>query len=388
MRLGIDASNIRTGGGITHLRELLNHAEPEEAGIEEVVVWGREEVGRMLPSRVWLRVITLRQGLGSVECLFWRRFFLPREARARCDLLFFPGGQIAQGFRPVVTMSQNMLPFAPREKARYGFSPMRVRLGLLHYLHRYAFREADGVIFLTPYAFRTIGASVGQPRGRWTIIPHGIQESFFLPLRPPRRLADFSRDHPFQLVATSIIDVYKHPWHIAEAVARLRQEGMPIAVDFYGPAYPPAFRRFQKTLDRLDPAQTFLRYRGAIPNEALPAIYREADAFVFASSCENMPIIMLEAMAAGLPIASSNREPMPEILGESGVYFEPEDPASITSALRTLVLDPDLRLRLATQAQERARQYSWRRCARETFAFLAEIERDFRSRREKEGSGS
>ena len=79
-----------------------------------------------------------------------------------------------------------------------------------------------------------------------------------------------------------------------------------------------------------------------------------------------MPNILLEAMAAGLPIASSNRGPMPEILGESGVYFDPEQPEQIAAALEELLRDPSLRAHRAQAAYERAATYSWRRCAGET----------------------
>ena len=57
---------------------------------------------------------------------------------------------------------------------------------------------------------------------------------------------------------------------------------------------------------------------------ALPEHLREAELFVFASSCENLPNILIEGMAAGLPIACSRRPPMPEVLGDAGESFDPE----------------------------------------------------------------
>lgn len=62
---------------------------------------------------------------------------------------------------------------------------------------------------------------------------------------------------------------------------------------------------------------------------------------------------------------------MPEVLGDAGVYFDPERPAEISSAIRLLVESPQARATLAQGAFERAQQYSWERCARETFSFLA-----------------
>jgi glycosyltransferase involved in cell wall biosynthesis len=99
--------------------------------------------------------------------------------------------------------------------------------------------------------------------------------------------------------------------------------------------------------------------------------YQRADAGVFASSCENMPNILLEMMAAGLPIACSSRGVMPEVFGDSGPTFDPEDVPSVVAALELLCLDTELRERSATQVHYRARTYTWERCAAATFEFLA-----------------
>ena len=64
---------------------------------------------------------------------------------------------------------------------------------------------------------------------------------------------------------------------------------------------------------------------------------------------------------------------MPEILGDAGIYFDPEDANSIARALRELIESPDLRTKLAQAASDRAQVFSWKRCADETFGFLAKI---------------
>jgi glycosyltransferase involved in cell wall biosynthesis len=78
-------------------------------------------------------------------------------------------------------------------------------------------------------------------------------------------------------------------------------------------------------------------------------------------------------MASGLPVACSNRGPMPEVLGSAGLYFDPEDPQDIASAVQALMQSPDLRRTLAAQSFARAQSYSWKRCALETLEFLARV---------------
>jgi glycosyltransferase involved in cell wall biosynthesis len=160
---------------------------------------------------------------------------------------------------------------------------------------------------------------------------------------------------------------------VVEAVAALRKLGFSIVLDLVGPAYPPALKRLNAAMDCVDAERRWVHYHGAIAFDALHHHYAQADLGLFASSCENMPNILLETMASGLPIACSNRGPMPEVLGEAGVYFDPEQPKDIARALRKLIESPQLRTKLAQASYERAQQYSWQRCADETFGFLVAV---------------
>lgn len=373
--VGIDATNLRRGGGVTHLIELLTAAEPEKNGIARVVVFGGRQTLAKLPERAWLEKINppdLDKGL--LRRTFWQRFKLAGGARAAgCDVLFAPGGSYSANFHPVVTMSQNMLPFEWAELRRYGWSLLALKLLLLRWVQSQTFRGADGVIFLTEYARRGVLRVTGPLSAVTTIIPHGLNSRFQMAPRAQHPLSEYNHAKPYHVLYVSIIDQYKHQWQVVEAVAALRQEGFPVALDLVGPAYPAALARLQQTLARLDPEGSWVRYHGAIPFEALHRHYAVADAGLFASSCENMPNILLETMASGLPIACSNRGPMPEVLGDSGVYFDPVQSADIARALRELIESPQLRYRLADASFQRSLQYSWQRCAAETFRFLVEV---------------
>lgn len=374
MRIGIDASNLRGGGGVTHLTALLSHVDVTDAGVERVVVWGPDAVTRRLVDRPWLvksNPPELERSLRSRTV--WRHRTLPRCARDECDVLFAPGGLCTDRFHPVVTMSRNMLPFQLRETARYGPSPMLLRLGLLRAAQRRSFRIADGVIFLSRFAHDTVLRATGPISGQSTVIPHGVESRFFREPRRQRETTEFTLENPMRLLYVSIVDVYKHQWHVAEAVARLRRAGLPISIQFSGSGYAPALRRLHRVIRDLDSRGHFLTYGGPVEHADLPDSYQAADAFVFASSCENLPNILLEAMASGLPIACSNRLPMPEVLGQAGVYFDPVQPRQIEESILKLFYGAQLRRNLAKAAYERAEGFSWSLCARDTFRFLADI---------------
>jgi glycosyltransferase involved in cell wall biosynthesis len=375
MIVGIDASNIRAGGGVTHLFELLRTADPLVHRFSQVIVWGGKATLSRIEDLPWL--VKSHQPLldKGLPCrTFWQRFRLSKLARAACcDVLFVPGGSYLGDFRPMVTMSQNLLPFEWRELRRFGWSWFTLKMMLLRWTQSRTFRQADGIIFLTQYAKSIVMCVIKAVNGKTTIIPHGIDKRFVCPPREQLPVSQYSIDRPFRILYVSIIDVYKHQWHVAEAIAQLRESGLPVALDLVGPASPPALGRLRATLERVDPASEFISYSGAVPYTELHTRYAQADAFLFASSCETFGQILTEAMSAGLPIACSNRSAMPELLGDAGVYFNPERPAEIASAIRKLFDSPELRSRLACESFEKVQGYSWKRCANETFSFIAQV---------------
>lgn len=381
LRLGIDASNLRTGGGVTHLVEVLRVARPEEAGFKHVTVWAGAKTVQQMPTRNWL--VNVHEPMLDQPLpvrLWWQQFRLARLARACCDILFVPGGNYRGTFHPMVTISRNLLPFESQEMRRYGFSWQFFRFLLLQISQTATFGNADGVIFLTEYARSAIMKHVRSLRGPWSVIPHGIDGRFRFAPKPQREISSFSQMDPFRFLYVSTVDQYKHQWNVAEAIAELRRGGWPVALDLVGSAYGPALERLQEVLHRLDPGSTYLRYKGLVPFSQLHVFYQRADAFIFASSCENLPNILLEAMGAGLPIASSDRGPMPGVLRDAGVYFNPENPKELRDILRTFVLSLELRRRCSERASELSREYTWERCAHETFSFIASVARDFAGR--------
>ena len=270
-------------------------------------------------------------------------------------------------------MCRNMLPFESQELWRYRWSIRILKLLLLRIMQSSTFKRADGVIFLTRYAQQEVLKVTGALNGKIATIPHGLNSRFAMAPRSQGPIQWYSTDNPYRLLYVSIIDQYKHQWHLVKAVAQLRQQTQwPLALDLVGPAYPPALKRLKASLRRFDPEGSWIRYHGEVPYTELHHIYARANLGVFAASCENMPNILLETMAAGLPVACSNRGPMPEILQDAGVYFDPEMPEEISHALKQLIVSSDLRAELATASYLAAKAFTWERCAADTFEFLSE----------------
>ena len=375
MILGIDAANIRWGGGVTHLVEILRSANPPEYGFTKVILWSGEDTLNKVGDRPWL--IKAREPMLNKKLLyriFWQKYQLSKLAyKLKCDVLYVPGGTYSGGFHPAVTMSRNLLPFELHELFRFGWSLATIKLLILRLLQSKSYRHAEGLIFLNRYAQNVIMSVIKKTKAKTAIIPHGLNFRFVMSPKDQKSIDAYDSENPYRILYVSTVDMFKHQCEVAEAIALLRKKGYPIILNLVGGAYPAALKRLRLSIKRLDPKAEFIHYQGEIPYQELHEQYMAADLGLFASSCENMPNILIELMASGLPIACSNSGPMPEVLGDAGIYFNPESSLEIRDALKNLLDSPELRSSLSSKSFEKAKKYSWSLCADKTFHFLAEV---------------
>jgi glycosyltransferase involved in cell wall biosynthesis len=266
-------------------------------------------------------------------------------------------------------MSQDMLSYEPGVIELFGFGKARLRLILLRHLQNRSLREADGAIFLTRYAARVIQEACGS-LSHVAYIPHGVGAEFTHAKKVDSWPGQGER--PIRAIYVSNAAMYKHQWVVTRAIAALRKRGYDLSLKLVGGGKGRAQRILQAEIAVSDPDRLFVQQLDFVPQKELPALLENADLFVFASSCENMPNTLLESMAVGLPIACSNRGPMPEVLADGGVYFDPEDADSIADAIEKIIQSPTLRSTISQRAKTLSTQYSWKRCADETWAFVVE----------------
>src|ERR1017187_8153477 len=113
-------------------------------------------------------------------------------------------------------------------------------------------------------------------------------------------------------------------------------------------------------------------FPGWIPRHELHDLYARAWAFVYPSLFEGFGIPVVEAMAAGVPTACSDIEPIAGIAGTAALRFGPHDPAAMVAALRRITADEALRERLREAGPRRAAEFSWRKTAEVTLEVLRE----------------
>jgi glycosyltransferase involved in cell wall biosynthesis len=373
LKIGIENSNAKGGGGNTYLFELLKHANPVEDGFESITLWSTPRVLNSIDNYSWLKKISAPYNSTLLNFLsFMINNYIKKE---KCDVLFSPGGTYLGKFRPFVTMAQNMLPFEKNEMTRYKEIAWRLKFNLLRVLQLYTFKHANGLIYISKDSQMKISKLFNNESFSANVIYHGINDNFRQRPRPQKNINRYSYEHPIKVLYVSPIAPYKHQWNVINAIWVLRQQKYPIELELVG-GKRNNVKEFFEAITKYDPEKNWVKVVDDVPYERMPAIYNQADIFVFASSCESFSMITLEAMSAGLPIASSNRGAMPELLGKGAVYFNPESPVEIAKAIEKLLLSPKIRETIAWEVYNQSNNYSWERCARETFGFISRVVRE------------
>lgn len=372
--IGIDASRNRSGGAKAHLIGILNNFNENLLDkIEQIHVWSYGELLNFLPDKEWLIKHNPKELNKSIlHQLWWQYKKLPKEAKAlNIDVLLNTDAGSICKFKPSVTMSRDMLSYEKGEIGRYKFGMEKIRLLILRYVQNYSLKKSSAAIFLTKYASEIIQQSSG-PINEYTIIPHGVSNNFRI-TNKNRENKLSNQYNTINCIYVSNVAPYKHQWNVAQAISILRNEGYNIYCKFVGGGTGRAQKKFNTILQTIKDSSSFIKQIDFVNHDEIPKYLENADIFIFASSCENMPNILIEGMCTGLPIACSNRGPMPEILKNGGVYFDPENVESIVSSLKVIINDNKLRNKISSISQKLSENFSWEKCSFETFSYLCKI---------------
>lgn len=371
----VEALSALQGGGQTYLFQLFQNIPHEWAGKYRIIAILPFKFADRFSSGVPVEILT--PGLPArslIHRVLWYWFKLPRLLKdLEADVLFCPGGALAtrrlHGARSAVT-HQNMLPFNPAERKRYPFGYLRAKLWLLHFVQGASFRDADLVIFISEYAKSVVDCCMPMRRGRSLLVHHGLSDHF----RQRGASAPVAINQAEYVLYVSILDYYKAQLEVISAWARLRRRRITHEkLILVGPDRSPGYGNKVRDLILSLELQREVLILDNVSYEELPVYYQNAKVNLFASSCENCPNILLEAMAGGRPVLCSSYAPMPEFAGGAAAYFDPYDPDQLAELLARVLDDEALRERMGAAALERSQLYQWRDSANKTWTALAEL---------------
>jgi glycosyltransferase involved in cell wall biosynthesis len=306
----------------------------------------------------------------------WERHHLPQLIRQLgANVLFCPGGIIGSsvplGCKSVTTF-QNMLPFDPERRRQYPVGYMRARHWILEKLLLRSMLRSDLVIFISEFARRVVEERARCHISNAVVIPHGISDSFRSGEATASKRPEWLPKEDY-LLYVSNIDFYKAQIEVVRAYAQLKRLRPTREKLVFVGAESSAYGRMVREEIRRNNLDGDVVWAGKIPYERMPVIYRHALVNVFASECENCPNILLEALAAGRPLFSSNCPPMPEFAGDAAIYFNPKSPDQLARKLAAVLTDTTSMKTLAVRAKARSRLYDWASSAQMTWQAIQQL---------------
>jgi len=244
---------------------------------------------------------------------------------------------------------------------------------LFRALLREAARRSACILTVSNASRRDIVELLRVPDTRVKVVYNGV--SGFFTTGQNRAEPKTNAGEGFTLLYVGRADPYKNIATLLRALARLRQdEGMNVTLCIAGapdPRYPePA--ALAASLGIADA----VHWTGYLTDLALLEIYRRADLLVHPSRYEGFGLQILEAMACGTPVLSSNAGSLPEVVGDAGRMVAPDDTNAFVREIKTILSSPDLARKMRAAGYLQAARFTWTESARQTFqAYLQAADR-------------
>lgn len=228
-------------------------------------------------------------------------------------------------------------------------------------------RRANGLIAVSECTRRDAVRVLGIPEERIAVIHSGVAPAFFHP--PAADIAAVRKRYglarPFVLFIGTI-EPRKNLGTLLNAFGALtpsiRQEFDLVVAGPLG--WAPA-----ETVARLD----LVRYLGYLPEADIAPLTAAATVFAYPSLYEGFGFPVAQAMAAGVPVVTSNVSSLPEIAGDAALLVDPRSPSELRDGLARLLLSADLRAELARRGRSRAQAFRWETCAAKSLEFFRNL---------------
>lgn len=369
--IAIDATSIVNTGGFTHLYHLLDGFNKKfHPNIEKIIIFSSRSVLERLPDKELINKQThYLLNKKKLHRLFFQLFLLDSLLKKnKVDFLLSITGDYVGSFRPFIGISQNMLLHEKYFWEEIKSIKEKTKLFINYKRQKKCFKSSAGIIFISEYAKNFITKELSLEHKPKEVIYHGVSKQFY----NKKRIYQNNRKI-LKFIYVSTVHVYKNQCNVIDAIWNLRQNGIPASLTLIGQIiYAPSGQKLFTKIKEKDPYGEFIEYIPEVSYDKLPSYYSEHDAVIFASSCENMPNILIESMASGLPIVCSDKQPMPEFLKEGGYYFNPISEESIRLSILKLIRDTN-RFKKINQNLNEASKLKWEETSKKTFSFIEKL---------------
>jgi glycosyltransferase involved in cell wall biosynthesis len=356
VKIGIDLSIIqadRAGTG-QYARELFNGIAALDTPHQFVTF--SSSIGRSLGQR---RTVSTRfQTL--YHDLVWRHMVLPwRAARSHVEVLHSPDfiSPVVASMPTIVSILDVTVLKMPESFPVWFRNYARVFLP-------WSAKRAGLILTISEASKQEIAATIHVDPGK-IVVTHLAAGPVFRQVSTDKISAiklKYGLSNYILHVCT--LEPRKNTLRLIQALAQMRDAGLVHQLVHVG-AQGWLYDEVLAEVDRLDLAGS-VRFLGHVPQEDLVALYNGAEVFAYPSLYEGFGLPVLEAMQCGCPVLTSNRSSLPEVAGDAAVLVDPENVSAMAQSLARLLTNSTLADDYRQRGLERARLFSWQRCASET----------------------
>lgn len=361
LHIGINALYLipgGVGGSETYLRNLMRALAALDTPHQFTVFTNRETDRDVAPSHPHWRV--RQTGVRAVNRparLIYEQTVLPLRC-AGLDVLFCPGFTApAIAPCPTVTTIHDLQHKRHPEYFQWFERPF------WNYFVWQAVHTSARLVAVSEQTRADVVHFYSIPSDKVAVVWHGVEEEFFAVgerrqgRQPESVLLCPATTHPHKNHALLLRSFQQ--FHAAHPEWRLVMTGVGGLAD----------RAVREQIAALG-LESHVRILGWLPREELYRWFETAGAVVYPSTFEGFGMPVVEALAAGIPVACSDIEPLRTIAADAALLFDPASEAGLLQALERVTTDEPLRARLTHAGPLRAAQLTWRKCAQETLAIL------------------
>ncbi len=365
--LSLDA-NYRSAGVSNYTAQLLHHLPQAASDIEWTAFAGDGRFAPQAGVRVRQPAWPTRTALARIA---WEQSALA-VASHRLDLLHGAvyAAPLLAACPTVITVHD--LTFVQQAEALKRFNRIYLRL-----ITRWSAQRARRIVTVSEFTRRQLLDWLSLPPERVVAIANGVGAEFCP--APPASVAAFRLQHGLPerfILFVGTLEPRKNVLRLLQAFERSRRGGhLPADVCLViagskGWYYEQVFAEAARLMAA--DAGVRILLPGFVPAAELPWWYRAASVFVYPSFYEGFGLPVLEAMASGTAVITSNTSSLPEVAGDAAILVDPTDVAALAEALALVINDDALRARLGEAGVRQAARFSWQRCAEETVAVYRE----------------
>ena len=360
MRIAINAIFLVTGkgGGIErYLRGLLKGLAQIDRVNEYLVFGNKDNAGTFELRDNFREIVSPVSARIRPAKILWEQFVLPSRLKKEKVDIVLSAGNIAPKifFCPSLVIIYDLIFFAHPEE----FSLLE-RLVLRYLLHRTAM-SADRIITVSESSKNEIIRWLKVPQDRMSVVYGGCDKNL-RDVIDTMVLKDKVSVKGNYIFCAASLRMYKNLDGLIKAYSVLKKKySVPQKLVLTGHK-----GRYYEELQRLVRVlglENDVIFTGFISDDELRLLYSSADVFVFPSFYEGFGLPVLEAMASGTPVVASNRTSIPEVVGDAGLLFNPDNTDEMAETIHSVLREETLKKSLISRGFERVKKFTWEKTA-------------------------